>query len=52
VPSPEHEALVRLFRDRPEMAARLLARVAGGKMPPFHEARVARADMANDRVAE
>jgi hypothetical protein len=52
VPSPEHEALVRLFRDRPEMAARLLARVARGKVPPFHEARVARADMPDDRVAE
>jgi hypothetical protein len=52
VPSPEHEALVRLFRDRPEMAARLLARVAGRKVPPFHVARVARADMPDDRVTE
>lgn len=44
MPSPEHEALVLLFRNRPTLAAELLERTFGIHMPRFTEARVTSAD--------
>jgi Arc/MetJ-type ribon-helix-helix transcriptional regulator len=41
-----HEALVLLFRNRPDLAPELLSRVFGVELPPFAEVRVASAELS------
>jgi len=43
VPSSEHEALILLFRNLPELAAQLLREALGVGVPVFDDARVASA---------
>lgn len=48
-PSPEHEALVLLFRNRPQLAAELLRDALGVPLPEFVEARIASAERTEPR---
>ncbi|RLB49342.1 MAG: hypothetical protein DRJ42_21230 [Deltaproteobacteria bacterium] len=48
-PSPEHEALVVLFRNRPQLAAELLTGALGVALPEFTEARIASAELTEAR---
>jgi hypothetical protein len=41
-----HEAMVLLFRNRPDLAPELLRRVFGIELPPFAEVRVASAELS------
>jgi hypothetical protein len=53
LPSPEHEALVRLLRDRPSLAARLLALATDADvLPAFHDARVGEGAITEERAVE
>ncbi|MDI1483319.1 hypothetical protein [Polyangium sp. y55x31] len=47
VPSLPHEAIIELFRNRPVLAAELLAEVFSVPLPPFTEARIESADIAD-----
>ena len=47
MPSPLHEALVLLFRNRPQLAAELLGHGLGVPVPPFREARVEDAQLGS-----
>lgn len=52
MPSPLHEALVTLFRNRPELAPDLLSRALGLELPAFTEARIEDASLGTVRPAE
>jgi hypothetical protein len=47
-----HEILVDLFRNRPSLAAEILAEVLGVALPPYTEARLASADLTEIQPAE
>jgi hypothetical protein len=47
MPSPLHEVLVELFRDRPALAAELLAGPLGVEVPAFERAGVSSADLTD-----
>ncbi|MBO0871426.1 MAG: hypothetical protein J2P15_22965, partial [Micromonosporaceae bacterium] len=40
MPSPEHEILIEMFRERPAFAAEVLAHVLGVEVPPFQTAQL------------
>jgi hypothetical protein len=52
MPSITHEALVLLFRNRPELAPELLRDALGVALPAYAEARVEAADLSDVRPAE
>jgi hypothetical protein len=52
MPSIPHEALVLLFRNRPELAPELLRDVLGVALPAYAEARVEAADLSDVIPAE
>jgi hypothetical protein len=53
LPSPEHEALVRLLRGRPSLAARLLALATDADvLPAFRDARVGEGAITEERAVE
>ena len=45
MPSMAHEILVDLFKNRPSLAAEILAEVLGVSLPPYTEARLASTDL-------
>jgi len=47
-----HEILVDLFKNRPSLAAEILAEVLGVSLPPYSEARLASADLTEIQPAE
>jgi hypothetical protein len=47
-----HEILVDLFKNRPSLAAEILAEVLGVSLPPYTEARLASADLTEIQPAE
>lgn len=51
MPSPLHEALVLLFRDRPSLAPELLREALRMKLPKFTEARIDSADLTDVQPA-
>jgi len=50
--SMRHEVLVDLFRNRPSLAAELLAEVLRVELPPYSDARLVSADLTESRPAE
>ena len=52
MPSVFHEALILLFRNRPELAAELVRDVLHVDLPPFKEARIGSADLTEAQPAE
>jgi hypothetical protein len=52
MPSITHEALILLFRNRPELAPELLRDALGVMLPPYAEARVEAADLSDVNPAE
>ncbi|MFY9821495.1 MAG: hypothetical protein WAM82_08935 [Thermoanaerobaculia bacterium] len=52
MPSMAHEILVDLFKNRPSLAAEILAEVLGVSLPPYSEARLASADLTEIQPAE
>lgn len=52
MPSLQHEALIVLFRNRPELAPELLRDVLHVKLPTYSEARVESADLTDLNPAE
>ena len=52
MPSIAHEILVDLFKNRPSLAAEILAEVLGVSLPAYTEARVASADLTEIQPAE
>jgi hypothetical protein len=52
MPSMAHESLVDLFKNRPALAAEILAEVLGVALPAYTEARIASADLTEIRPAE
>src|SRR5436305_524216 len=52
MPSMAHEILVDLFKNRPSLAAEILAEVLGVSLPPYTEARLASTDLTEIRPAE
>ena len=51
MPSMAHEILVDLFKNRPSLAAEILAEVLGVPIPPYSEARLASADLTEIQPA-
>lgn len=47
MPSLLHDGIVRLFRDRPDLAPTLLRDVLGVTLPPYHEARIESGDLTD-----
>jgi hypothetical protein len=45
MPSMAHEILVDLFKNRPSLAAEILAEVLGVSLPPYAQARLASTDL-------
>src|SRR5436305_11182097 len=52
MPSMAHEILVDLFKNRPSLAAEILAEVLGFPLPPYTEARLASTDLTEIQPAE
>jgi hypothetical protein len=52
MPSMAHEILVDLFKNRPSLAAEILAEVLGIPLPPYSEARLASTDLTEIQPAE
>jgi hypothetical protein len=52
MPSYEHEGLIRLFRNRPELAPELLRDALRIELPAYSEARVESADLTDLEPAE
>ncbi len=52
MPSMAHEILVDLFKNRPPLAAEILAEVLGVSLPPYTEARLASTDLTEIQPAE
>jgi hypothetical protein len=52
MPSMAHEILVDLFKNRPSLAAEMLAEVLGVSLPAYTEARIASADLTQIQPAE
>src|SRR5689334_24681558 len=52
MPSMAHEILVDLFKNRPSLAAEILAEVLGFSLPPYTDARLASADLTEIQPAE
>jgi hypothetical protein len=52
MPSMTHEILVDLFKNRPALAAEILAEVLGVSLPTYTEARLASADLTEIQPAE
>src|SRR3954466_7135300 len=52
MPSMAHEILVDLFKNRPSLAAEILAEVLGVSLPPYTEARLASTDLTEIQPAE
>jgi hypothetical protein len=52
MPSMAHEVLVDLFKNRPSLAAEILAEVLGFSIPPYTEARLASTDLTEVQPAE
>src|SRR5436305_4988980 len=52
MPSMAHEILVDLFKNRPSLAAEILAEVLGVALPPYNEARLAATDLTEIQPAE
>lgn len=52
MPSMAHEILVDLFKNRPSLAAEILAEVLGVSLPSYTEARLASADLTEIQPAE
>ncbi len=52
MPSMAHEILVDLFKNRPSLAAEILADVLGFSLPPYTEARLASTDLTEIQPAE
>jgi len=52
MPSMAHEILVDLFKNRPSLAAEILAEVLGLPLPPYTEARLASTDLTEIQPAE
>ena len=52
MPSMAHEILVDLFKNRPSLAAEILAEVLGVSLPPYSEARLASTDLTEIQPAE
>ncbi|HSK75224.1 MAG TPA: hypothetical protein VLQ45_02105 [Thermoanaerobaculia bacterium] len=52
MPSMAHEILVDLFKNRPSLAAEILAEVLGVPLPPYSEARLASIDLTEIQPAE
>jgi hypothetical protein len=52
MPSMAHEVLVDLFKNRPSLAAEILAEVLGVSLPVYTEARLASADLTEIQPAE
>jgi hypothetical protein len=52
MPSMAHEILVDLFKNRPSLAAEILAEVLGVSFPPYTEARLASTDLTEIQPAE
>ena len=52
VPSPLHEALVELFRARPQLAAELVQAAGGPPLPAFHQARTTEAAFGDLNIAD
>ena len=52
MPSMAHEILLDLFKNRPSLAAEILAEVLGISLPPYTEARLASTDLTEIQPAE
>jgi hypothetical protein len=52
MPSPLHEALLQLFRNRPELAPELLRAAAGLELPAYREARIDSSDLSQAKPVE
>ena len=52
MPSMAHEILVDLFKNRPSLAAEIVAEVLGGALQPYTEARLASIDLTEIQPAE
>jgi hypothetical protein len=52
MPSMAHEILVDLFKNRPSLAAEILAEVLGVSLPPYTQARLAATDLTEIQPAE
>lgn len=52
MPSMAHEILVDLFKNRPSLAAEILAEALGVDLPPYSEARLASTDLTQIQPAE
>src|SRR5215210_361204 len=52
MPSMAHEILVDLFKNRPSLAAEILAEVLGAALPPYTEARLVSTDLTEIQPAE
>jgi hypothetical protein len=52
MPSMTHETLVDLFRNRPSLAAEILAEVLGVSLPPYTQARLASTELNEVQPAE
>ena len=52
MPSMAHEILVDLFKNRPSLAAEILAEVLGLSLPPYTEACLASTDLTEIQPAE
>lgn len=52
MPSMAHEILVDLFKNRPSLAAEILADVLNVSLPDYTEARVVSADLSEIQPAE
>ncbi len=52
MPSMAHEILVDLFKNRPSLAAEILAEVLGVSLPDYTEARIVSADLSEIQPAE
>jgi hypothetical protein len=52
MPSMAHEILVDLFKNRPPLAAEILAEVLGVSLPPYTQARLAATDLTEIQPAE
>jgi hypothetical protein len=52
MPSMAHEILVDLFKNRPSLAAEILAEVLGVSLPPYAQARLAATDLSEVQPAE
>src|SRR3954463_802398 len=52
MPSMTHEILVDLFKNRPSLAAEILAEVLGVSLPAYTEARLASSDLTEIQPAE